>query len=121
MPYHKTNEPGINFEFYYSPSGGNPDEFGVPVCEGKKCNLWTVIAENASDTACYLNFYDLASIDDFGPPAKWSMRCPANSTIMLDRGEFPLRWFKNGLVISATSGQDDGTPPAAPPTVTIHF
>lgn len=121
MPYHKTNEPGVNFEFFYDDA---VTEAGVAVAEGKKTNLWTVIAENANASACYLHFYDapnLAAVTVGTTVPVWSLRLHGNTTIQIDRGEYPIKWFRQGLVIAATAGLTGNTAPGADPQVTLHF
>lgn len=120
MSYKKTKEPGVNFQFYFNAA---LDEVGA-VVKAAKGNLYTVIAENANATACYLQFFDAASLGavTIGTTVPtWTVRLHGNSTIQLDRGEFPLRYFKTGIVVAATAGRTNNTAPAADPQVTLHF
>jgi hypothetical protein len=120
MSYNKTNEPGINLEFSYT----TPDETGLLIRAGKR-NLYTLIAENSHNAdACYLHFYNSATLGavTVGTTTPvWSVRLHANSTIQLDRGEFPLRHFPLGIVIAATLGRTGNTAPTSDPQVTLHF
>lgn len=120
MSYNKTNEPGINLRFLYLTT----DEAGDAVL-AQPGNLYTLIAENphASD-ACYLHFYDADDIADVtvgSTTPVWSVRLHGNSTIQLDRGEFPLKYFKTGICVAATLAITGNTAPSADPQVTLHF
>lgn len=121
MPYKKTNEPGIDFEFFQ----GTITQTGTAVCIGKKANLWTVLAENSDASAiCYLQFFDAAALSDVtvGTTAPvFTMACHPSSTIQIDRGNFPIKWFATGIVVAATAGRTGSTAPTTAPVVMIHF
>ncbi len=119
--YSKTDEPGINLQFFYDDA---VTEAGVAVRENHQANLYTLIAENANAAACYLHFYDaedLASVTVGTTPPVWSVRLHANSTIQLDRGTFPLKYFGAGIVIAATLAITGADAPTADPQVTLHY
>lgn len=119
MSYKKTNEPGINLQFFHAAV----DEAGATVSE-QRGNLYTVLAENANATACYLQFFNAADIGDVTvgtTPPVFSLLLHANSTVQIDRGEFPIKYFSTGICVAATSTRTGAIAPAADPQVTLHF